>query len=100
MLYFVIGMPGLFAAWCDAVTLRLLRQAHGGGDTLTADTLHDLAAAAIRSGTAHAVVSCRRPGGRLRAALTDADRRFVIALEDPRLAMMDVADRVSPDVPA
>lgn len=100
MLYFVVGLPGHFATWCDAVALRLLRHAHGGGEALAADTLHDLAAAAIRTGSAHAVVTCRRPGGRLRAALTEAERRFVVALDDPRLAMMDLADRDNPDVPA
>src|SRR5581483_11775960 len=42
----------------------------------------------------------RRPGGRLRAALTEAERRFVVALDDPRLAMMDLTDLDSPDVPA
>jgi hypothetical protein len=100
MLYFVIGLPGHFAAWCDAVALRLLHHAQGGGDVLSADTLQDLAAAAIRAGSAHAVVTCRRPGGRLRTALTEAERRFVVALDDPRLAMMDLTDRDNPDVPA
>jgi hypothetical protein len=99
MLYFVVGLPGRFAAWCDAVALRLLQHAHGGGEALVADTLQDLAAAAIRRGSAHAVITCRRPGGRLRAALIEADRRFVVALDDPRLAMMDLADPDNPDVP-
>jgi hypothetical protein len=100
MLYFVIGLPGHFATWCDAIALRLLRHAHGGGEALVADTLLDLAAAAIHTGSAHAVVTCRRPSGRLRTVLTEAERRFVVALDDPRLAMMDLADRDSPDVPA
>lgn len=100
MLYFVIGLPGHFAAWCDAVVLRLLRHAQGGAEALAADTLYDVAAAAIRTGTSHAVVISRQPGGRLRAVLTEAERRFVVALDDPRLAMMDLADRDNPDVPA
>jgi hypothetical protein len=100
MLYFVIGLPGHFTAWCDAVALRLLRHAHGGTEALAADTLLELATVAIRAGTGHAVVTCRRPGGRLRATLTEAERRFVVALDDPRLAMMDLADRDNPDVPA
>lgn len=100
MLYFVIGLPGHFSAWCDAVALRLVREAHGGGDALVADALPDLAAAAIRAGTAHAVVTCRRPGGRLRAALTESERRFVVALDDPRLALVDLIDRENPDIAA
>ncbi|HEY1799124.1 MAG TPA: hypothetical protein VGG57_23620 [Stellaceae bacterium] len=100
MLYFVIGLPGHFAAWCDAVTLRLLRQAHGGGEALAANTLQDLAAAAIRAGSAHAVVTSRNPAGRLRATLMEAERRFIVAIDDPRLAMIDLADRENPDVPA
>ena len=43
MLYFVIGLPGHFAAWCDAVALRLLRHAHGAGEVLAADTLGESA---------------------------------------------------------
>lgn len=98
MLYFIIGLPGHFSAWCDAIALRLVREAHGGGDVLVADALSDLAAAAIRAGTAHAVVTCRRPGGRLRSALTESERRFVVALDDPRLALIDLVDRGNPDV--
>lgn len=100
MLYFVIGLPGHFAAWCDAVTLRLLQHAHGGGEALVANSLQDLAVAAVRTGSSDAVITCRQPGGRLRAALTEVERRFVVALDDPRLAMMDLTDRENPDVPA
>lgn len=100
MLYFVIGLPGHFSAWCDAVALRLVERAHGGGAMLAADTLSELAATAIRAGTAHAVVACRRPGGRLRAALTEAGRRYIVAVDDPRLALVDLADPESPDIAA
>ncbi|HEX3882958.1 MAG TPA: hypothetical protein VHW66_09890 [Stellaceae bacterium] len=100
MLYFVIGLPGHFSAWCDAVALRLVERAHGPAAMLSADTLPELAATAIYAGTAHAVVRSRFPGGRLRAALTEAERRYLVALDDPRLALIDLGDAESPDIAA
>ncbi len=90
MLYFVIGLPGRFAEWCDAVVAQLARRAQGAAAVLAADTLPDLAASAIRTGTSHGVVACRRPDGRLRDALAERGRRFIIALDDPRHAVADL----------
>src|SRR5579871_4781407 len=90
MLRVVVGVAGRFAAWCDAVTAALLARAGGGeADAFAADTLAELAAAALQRGSADAAVASRRPDGSLCAALAEAGRRFVVALDDPRLALAD-----------
>lgn len=91
MLNFVIGLPGRLAMWCDAVVSRLALGAPAIGPAITADTLADMAAIAVRTGTSHGAVACRRPEGRLRAVLGESGRRFVVALDDPRLALADIA---------
>ncbi|HEX5318433.1 MAG TPA: hypothetical protein VFW46_04710 [Stellaceae bacterium] len=95
MLYFVVGLPGHFSAWCDAVVAAFVRAAYGDGPILAADNLPELAAAAIRAGVSHGVVSCRRPGGWLRGTLTQAERRFILAFDDPRLALADLGDDIA-----
>ena len=100
MLYFVIGLPGHFAAWCDAVALGLVRQAHGTGAALGADSLPDLAAGAIRTALSHGVIAVRRPGGQLREVLAEAGQRFVVALDDARLALLDLVNSDDPDIAA
>jgi hypothetical protein len=90
MLHVVVGVPGRFAAWCDAVAAALVaRDADAAPQPFAADTLAELAEAALRRGAAQAAVSCRRPDGRLRAALAEAGRPFILALDDPRLALAD-----------
>jgi hypothetical protein len=54
-----------------------------------ANTLEEIALAVIRTGAPHIVVCSRQPNARLRAALSEATGRFVIALEDPRVGLAD-----------
>src|SRR5215207_6525127 len=90
MLFFVFGLPGGFAEWCGAVTAALGRRAGEPLALIEAETLDELAVKAIRAGTSEAVVTSRRPGGRLRGALIEARRNFVVALDDPRAALVEL----------
>src|SRR5437660_9128687 len=90
MLFFVCGLPGAFADWCDAVTAELVGRALGPAQPIRAETLEELARRVIETGAARVVVSSRRPGGRLRAGLVRHGRRFIVALDDPGPALADL----------
>jgi hypothetical protein len=94
MLFFVIGLPGAFGDWCEAVVVRLAQQVFGPVELIHADTLEQLALSAIGTGASQAVVVTRQPGGAMCAALVEHRRNFVVALDDPRTALLDlVLDR-------
>jgi hypothetical protein len=93
MLYFVIGLPGRFTEWCDAAAAAIARRALGPTELVRADTLEDISLAMIRTGAGRAVVASRQPGGRLRSALVEAGRNFLVVVEDPRLALAEAFDR-------
>lgn len=90
MLFFVFGLPGGFATWCEQVVAALVRRGGGSGGLIRGETLEQIATGAIATGTSQGIVSSREPGGRLRAALLDTGVRFVVALDDPRTALIDL----------
>lgn len=93
MLFFLFGLPGDFADWCEAVTADLARRAFGPTALFRADTLEQIAGNVLESGASQAVVSSRQPGGRLRAALVEHRRKFIVALDDPGPALADLVLR-------
>jgi hypothetical protein len=90
MLFFVFGLPGGFATWCEQVVAALVRGTGGAGGLIRGDTLEQIASGAIATGASQGVVSSRQPGGRLRTALLDTGAPFVVALDDPRAALIDL----------
>jgi hypothetical protein len=92
MLYFVIGLPGRFTEWCDAATAAIVRRALGPTELVWADRLEEISLAMIRTGAGRAVVASRQPGGRLRSALIEAGRNFLVVVEDPRTALAEALD--------
>jgi hypothetical protein len=100
MLYFVIGLPGRFTEWCDAATAEIARRALGPTELVRADTLEEISLAMLRTGASRGVVASRQPGGRLRAALVEAGRTFLVVVEDPRTALAEAVHRQSDDVTA
>lgn len=93
MLLFVVGPPGRFAEWCGAVTSRLAETVLERSAVICANTLEEIACNLLRSGISHGVVAASQPGGRLRRALAEAGRPFIVALEDPRAALADLVLR-------
>src|SRR5258707_15838576 len=87
MLVFVAGLAGRFREWCDAVVARLAERALGPTAVLRADTLDQISRSVIGGGASRAVVASRQPSGRLRAALVEAGRRFIVAIDDPRICL-------------
>jgi hypothetical protein len=100
MLYFVIGLPGRFTEWCDAATAEIARRALGPTELVRGNTLEEISLALIRTGASRAVVASRQPGGRLRSALVEAGRSFLVVVEDPRTALAEAVHRQPNDVAA
>jgi hypothetical protein len=100
MLYFVIGLPGRFTEWCDAATAEIARRALGPTELVRADTLEVISLAMIRTRASQAVVASRQPGGRLRSALVEAGRTFLVVVEDPRTAFAEAVHRQRNDLAA
>ena len=90
MLFLVAGLPGRFAEWCDAVTAGLVETILGPTQILRANTLDEISRGLLRAGPPHAVLASRQLGGRVRTALIAARRRFIVALDDPRVALKQV----------
>jgi hypothetical protein len=100
MIFFSVGLPGYFTEWCDAVISRLAQRALGPVEVVSLNTLEELAQAVIRTGASHFVICSRQPGGGVQTALAQAGRRFIAVLDDPRVALRDLANRPDYDLVA
>ena len=98
MIFFSVGLPGRFAEWCDAVISRLAQRVLGSVEVLSLNTLEELALVMIRTDASHFVVCSRQPGGGVQTALTQAGKRFIAVLDEPRIALRDLALRPGYDL--
>jgi hypothetical protein len=112
LIFFSLGLPGRLAEWCDAVLSRLAG-ADGqavlitwppltrmlGYDEIT-PVLDQVAVSLIETGATHLVMGARQPDERLRAALAAVNARFVVALDDPRIAVADILGSTNSDLRA
>jgi hypothetical protein len=90
MFFFVVGLPGCFSQWCDTVAARLAERAFGPTTIIHANTLEELSLGVMKSGAHQAVIGARQPRGSLRRALVNTGQGFVVALDDPRIALADL----------
>ena len=94
MLFFVIGLPGRFAEWCESAARRLVQREFGSAALIAADTFEEVTNTLLRSdGAAHGVVAARHPGGRIRRALAGTGRPFVVVRDDPWASLADLVGR-------
>jgi hypothetical protein len=113
LIFFSLGLPGRLADWCDAVLFRLADRLPGEVVLTTwppltkmfgyegiAPVLDQVAVSLIETGAAHLVVGTRQPDERLRTGLAAANARFVVALDDPRVAVADILSNTSGDLRA
>jgi len=112
LIFFSLGLPGRLAEWCDAVLARLAGT--DGQAILTtwppltrmfgydeiAPVLDQVAVSLIETGATHLVMGARQPDERLRAALVAVNARFVVALDDPRIAVADILGSTDSDLRA
>jgi hypothetical protein len=89
---FSLGLNSQFADWCDAVVVRLAERALGETTLIAANTPEEIASAIISTDAQHIVVSSRQPSHWLRQVLASSERRFILALDDPRVALVDVME--------
>jgi hypothetical protein len=99
MIFLSIGLPGMFAEWCDALLGQLARRTVGSAEIARVNTLEDLALAAMKTEASHLIASARKPGGSLRKTLSSLNSRFLIALGDPRSAVAELVMRHGMDLP-
>ena len=113
MIFFSLGLPGRLAEWCDAVLAYLAGRLPGevivttwppltkmlGYDEI-APVLDQVAISLIETNATHLVMGARQPDERLRAALGATNARFVVALDDPRCAVVDILGNTNGDLRA
>jgi hypothetical protein len=90
-MFFSIGLPSGFTQWCDVVIGRLVQDAIGPVAMINVNSLDELARAAIRMDATQAVVFSRHPTRSLLAAIVEAQRNFIVAVEEPRLVLFDLS---------
>lgn len=93
MIFLSIGLPSRFAEWCDGIICALVHRAMGSVDIASGNTLEDIALASIKSQAPQLVIGARRPADLLRTALLGTGRRFVVALDDPHVALQNLVTR-------
>ncbi len=87
VIFFSVGLLSRFGEWCEAVTARLVECALGSVKTIYADTLDEFATQVIGAESPYIVASSHHIVGPLWTALAGANRRFVLVLDDPHLAL-------------
>jgi hypothetical protein len=104
VIFFSVGLPGRFTEWCDGVIARLVQTLGGSVAIKTWPSLDEMLASRtermvldqialtlIRAPPDHLVIGARQPEDRLRYALVETQTPFVVALDDPRVAVVDVS---------
>jgi hypothetical protein len=92
MFFFCIGLPGYFTEWCHAITARLVERALGPTQGLYADSGEQLLVSAIGASMPHLIVGSCHIAGRLWTSLAEANRKFVLVLDDPISAIQDLVE--------
>ncbi|HVC52093.1 MAG TPA: hypothetical protein VND87_08740 [Stellaceae bacterium] len=91
MIFFSIGLPGRFSQWCDAIVARLIESAVGPVMLAPAQSPEVVAFSLLRLTEPHLVVTSRHASEGLRALLSEARGRVLVALDDPRFALRELA---------
>ncbi len=113
MILFNFALPGRFGRWCDAVIERLVRAT---GHEYAVETwpsypemlgfqplppvLDAIALKLIAGAPTHLAMGVRQPDERLLAVLSAAHARFVVALDDPRLAVPELVGETGAELGA
>lgn len=87
MLVFSIGLPTRFAEWCAGALGRMAQRHHETVAQIEANTLDEIAGEAIRTGSANLVIHAPQPSSPILTALAESGRPFLLAADDPRLAL-------------
>src|SRR5947207_493154 len=99
MILFSVSLPGRFGDWCDHVIARLAETVLGSVVATGANTADELATDLINTEGQHFYVGARHPSRWLRDKLAASNKKFVIAVDDPRHAVNDLIVRQQLDLP-
>jgi hypothetical protein len=91
MLMFLLGLPNQFTQWCEALTARLAERATISILCSSAGSSEELLQAMIEHPSQHIFVSQQQPGNWLHRILAAANGRCVVALDDPRVCVAELA---------
>jgi hypothetical protein len=83
MICFAVGAPTPFADWCGEVCARLMTPLAGRPEILPANTLDEVALAAIRARGGSMLLKAWQPAEALCAALAASGRGFLVTIDDP-----------------
>ena len=93
MLFFVFGFPGEFTEWCRAATAALARKAASLPPWSTPTLSTGWPSRSSRRALHRRLSRRRAPAAGCACALVEAQRNFLVALDDPRAALIDLAIR-------
>jgi hypothetical protein len=93
MIVFSVSLPGRFGDWCDAAIGRLAASVLGSVVTTGANTAEELASELIKTEGEHFCVGARQPSRWLRQMLSATNKKFVVAIDDPRRAVSDLINQ-------
>lgn len=97
MLHFCIGLPSGFAEWCDALITCLMTQSLGPAETTSVDSIEEFTIAVIKARSPHMVMGLRQPRSNLSRTVLEAGIPFILAVDDPRLALHHLVARHGAD---
>ncbi len=113
MIFMCVGLPGRFAEWCDAVIAHLAEPTGGAVGILAHPKVHEMLGygpimptseeavlTMLKGQFSHVVVGARQPDAGLQKALTQTNARFVMALDDPRIAVGNLLDGTEAELSA
>jgi len=83
MMVLSVGLPGMFTDWGERVISALIARAYGPANTLSANTLADIAETIVVTDMEHLILGVRQPDARLRKALLASVKPMIVFLEDP-----------------
>jgi hypothetical protein len=90
MIVFSVSLPGSYGDWCYAAIERLAASVLGSLVSIEANTAEELASEVIKTEGQHFYVSARQPNRWLRENLSASNKKFVVAIDDPRHAVNDL----------
>jgi hypothetical protein len=93
MLFVSVVLPSRFGECCNELTRRLVERALGPVELVGADTVEQFTVAVMRTELPYVVIGSYQIVGRLWSALAKMGRTFVVALDDPRLAVQNLVMR-------
>jgi hypothetical protein len=93
MIVFAFAVPGRFGEWCDALIARMIEQCLGTVIAISANSSDEVVGHLIRSEGSNFLVKGAQPEPWLHHILRSTERPFMIALDDPRDAALDLIYR-------